>query len=138
MVSVIFRSAQRRQKLWRFSQLRLEATDAEPGQIRLQAIDDAGALTDQVFPFTAGPLGVLFLDRRDRDHSAIAPFAAQPSQEHPHQHGSIEPIGLGPSVLARDRDAAGMDDMSLNSVPGEPPAPARNRLVRLRTQQRCV
>ena len=51
----------------------------------------------------------------------MAPFAAQPSQEHPHQHGSIEPIGLGPSVLARDRDAAGMDDMSLNSVPGEPP-----------------
>jgi hypothetical protein len=95
----IFRCAQRLQKLWWLAQLRLEATDAESGQIRLQAIDDARTLADQVFPFTAGPLGVLFLDRRDRDHSAMATFATQPSQEHPHQHGGVEPIRLGPLVL---------------------------------------
>jgi hypothetical protein len=42
-------------------------------------------------------------ERRDRHHSAVAGFAAQPSQEHPHQHGGVEPIRLGPFVLARDR-----------------------------------
>jgi len=46
------------------------------GSERFQAIDDACAFADQGFPFTAGPLGVFFLDRRDRDHAAVATFAA--------------------------------------------------------------
>jgi hypothetical protein len=82
------------------SQLRLEAADAEPGQSRLYTIDDACALADQGFPFTARPLAVFFFDRRDRDHSTMAAFAAQPSQEHPHQHGCVEPIRLRLLVLA--------------------------------------
>jgi hypothetical protein len=28
----------------------------------------------------------------------MAAFAAQPSQEHPHQHGRVEPIRLGPKA----------------------------------------
>jgi hypothetical protein len=67
-------------------------------------------------------------NRRNRDHSAMATFAAQPSQEHPHQHSGVEPIRLGPLVLARDRDAARTDDVGdparegwVDPVPGQPP-----------------
>jgi hypothetical protein len=51
----------------------------------------------------------------------MAPFAAQPSQEHPHQHACVKPIRLGSFVLARDRDAARMDDVGLDPMPSQPP-----------------
>ena len=78
------------------------------------------AFADQILPLPARPLGVLFLDRRDRDHPAMAAFTAQPSQEHAHQHGGVEPICLGPLVLTRDRDAGRMDNVHLDTVPGQP------------------
>lgn len=51
----------------------------------------------------------------------MAAFTAQPAEKHAHQHGGIEPVGLGALVLARDRDAGRMDDVGLNALPSEPP-----------------
>ena len=50
----------------------------------------------------------------------MAMFAAQPTQEHPCQHGRVETIRLGSLVFPRDRNAAGMDDVHLDAVLGQP------------------
>jgi hypothetical protein len=54
------------------------------------------------------------------DNSVMTVFAVQPSQEHACQHGRVEPVCLGPLVLAGDRDAGRMDDVGLDTVPRQP------------------
>jgi hypothetical protein len=72
-------------------------------------------LSDQILPLAVRPPRVLLLDRRDRDHAAMAHPAAQPAENGAHQEFRIEAIGLRASVFARHRDAGGMDDISSTS-----------------------
>ena len=101
--------------------MRLEAADAEPRQGTLHPIDDARALADQALALAARAFGVLVLNGRDRHHPAVAALAAQPAQEHPQQHRGVEPVGLRPLVLARDRDACRMNDVHVDAARAQPP-----------------
>ena len=89
------------------------------------------ALAHQAFALAARTLGVLFLDRRDRDHPAVASLAPQPAQEHAHQHRGIQPVGLCPAVFARHRDARGMDDVHLDAASLQPPGQPKSVASRL-------
>ena len=113
--------------LRRLAQLRFEAADAEPGQSRLHAVDDPGALADQAFPLTARTPGILLRERRDRDHPAVPAFAAQPTQEHAHEQRRVQPVGSpgGARVTRRRRR---MDDVPrcrefAATAPAKPVAP---------------
>jgi hypothetical protein len=83
----------------------LEAADTESGQRRLHPVGDPVLFFHQAFAFAARTLGILFLDRRDRDHPAMSSLAPQPAQEDTHEHRGVQPVGLCPAVFARDRDA---------------------------------
>jgi hypothetical protein len=50
----------------------------------------------------------------------VPSLAAQPAQEHAHQHRRVEPVRFGPLVLARDRHARRVDDMHLDSARTQP------------------
>src|SRR6516164_1252896 len=52
-----------------------EVTNAEPGQGALHAVHKPRAFLDQALALPIGPLGVLFSDRRNAHHAAMAPFA---------------------------------------------------------------
>ena len=115
-----FRRAQRRQALRRLAQGRLEAADAQAGQGALHPVHDPGALADQALPLAARALGVLLLEGRDRGHAAVARLAAQPAQEGALEQLGVEPVGLGPPVLARDGDARRVDDVGLDAARPQP------------------
>src|SRR6266850_6512180 len=61
-----------------------------------------------------GPLGVLFGNRRDAHHTAMAPFPTQPPQEPPLQQLGVEPVGLRPAMFARYGDTPGLDHVRLH------------------------
>jgi hypothetical protein len=83
----------------------------------LHLVHDSGLLGDQILPLTVRPPRVLLLDCWDRRHAAMPSLAAQPSEKGPHQEFRIEAIGLRAPVLARHRNARGMDDVSLDIAP---------------------
>ena len=114
------RRAQRLQALRRLAQGRLEAADAQAGQGALHPVHDPGALADQALPLAARALGVLLLEGRDRGHAAVVRLAAQPAQEGALEQLGVEPVGLGPPVLARDRDARRVDDVGLDAARPQP------------------
>ena len=66
------------------------------------------ACPDQALALPVRPLGVLFGNRRDARHAAMAPFPAQPPQEPALQQLGVEPVGLGPAMLPRYGDTRGM------------------------------
>jgi len=68
----------------------------------------------------AGPLGVLFGNRRDARHAAMAPFATQSPQEPALQQRGVEPVGLRPTMLPRYGDTRGMDHMRLDPARIQP------------------
>jgi hypothetical protein len=86
--------AQSLEPLRRLAQLRFEAADAEPGQRRLQPVDQAGPFADQVLALAAWPLVVFLLERRNRRHPTMLGLAAQPAQEGTHQQRGVEPDGV--------------------------------------------
>src|SRR5260370_23137311 len=86
-----------------------EIAHAEPGQRGLHSVDDARTFPDQALALPVRPLGVLFGNRRDARHAAMAPFPAQPSQEPALQQLGVEPVGLAPAMLSRYSDTRGMD-----------------------------
>jgi hypothetical protein len=104
----------------RLRELGLERPQAEPNEGCLHAVDDPRPLADEVLALAAGAFSVLFLDRRHRDHLAVPRLTAQPAQKHPDQHLGIETVRLGPAMLARDRDARGMDDECLDASCSQP------------------
>jgi hypothetical protein len=57
-----------------------EIANAQPGQGGLHAVDDAGAISDQALAFPVWPLGILFGDRRNARHAAMASFSKQASR----------------------------------------------------------
>jgi len=50
----------------------------------------------------------------------MTPFAAPPAEEGPLQQLGVEPIGLRPAMLARDRDAVGMDHLGVDRARPQP------------------
>jgi hypothetical protein len=126
------RRAQPRRALRCLRQTRLEIADAEARQGALHAIDEAGAFADQRFALAARPPGVFRLERRDRRHLAVIAFVPQPAKEGSFQQLDIQPIGLRPAVLAPDRHARGMDDISFDAARVQPagqPEAVRARFV---------
>ena len=83
-------------------------------------VHDPRLVSDQVPPLAVRPLCVFLLGRRDRRHAAMALLAAQPAEKGAHQKLGVETIGLGAAVLARHRNAGGMDGVSLDIVRLEP------------------
>ena len=67
-----------------------------------------------------GAPGVLLLEGRDRGHAAVVRLAAQPAEEGALEQLGVEPVGLGPAVLAGDRDAGGVDDVRLDAARPQP------------------
>jgi hypothetical protein len=67
-----------------------------------------------------GALGVLLREGRYGGHLAMVPLAAQPAEKGALELLCIEPIGLGTPVLARYRDACGMNDMGLDTPRSQP------------------
>ena len=60
-------------------------------------------------------------------------LTAQPTDEHAHQKRRVEAVGLGPAMLARDRDAAGMNYMGVDPACPQPtrqPEPVATSLER--------
>ena len=114
------RRAQRLQALGRVAQRRLEAADAEAGQAALHPVHDAGALADQALALAVGAPGVLLREGRDRGHAAVVRLAAQPAEKGALEQLGVEPVGLGPPVLARDGDARRVDHVRLDAAGPQP------------------
>src|SRR4051794_4545467 len=107
--------------LWGVTQLWLEAADPKASQDSLHPVDKPGALADQGLPLAAWALGVLLVQRWDCHHAAVLGLAAQPAQKGTLEQLGVEPIRLGPPVLARDGDAVWMDHIGFD-VAGSQPA----------------
>ena len=52
---------------------------------------------------------------------AMALLAAQPAEKGAHHQFCVEPVGLGPAMLARDGDAGRVDHMGFDALPRQPP-----------------
>src|ERR1700731_4180810 len=97
-----------------------EVANAEPGEGGLYPVHNPRAFPDQALALPVRPLGVLFGNRRDARHGAMAPFPAQPPQEPALQHLGVEPVGLGPAMLPRYGDTRGMDHVRFDPARIEP------------------
>src|SRR5215472_5920006 len=101
--------------------MRFEAADAEPRQGAFDAVNDTRALPNQRLALAAWPLGVLFFQARHCDHLAVIGLAAQPTEKGALQQRRIEPVGFGPAMLARNRNAVGVDDLRVDTARPQPP-----------------
>src|ERR1700758_2698182 len=111
---------------------RAQSANPEAGKYRLDLVDDPRLLNDQILALTVRSPRVLLLDRRDRHHAAMALFATQPAEKDAHQKFRIETIGLCTPVVARHRNAGGMDDVGLNIArpqPAREPEPVAASLI---------
>ena len=97
-----------------------ELGDAVQRQQPLEPIDQAGGVGDQTVALAQRPFAVLGLGRRHRYHAAVFLLAAQPTQERALQQTQVEPVGLRPPVLPRDRHARRMDDMAFDAARLQP------------------
>src|SRR6266853_1481016 len=78
------------------------------------------ACPDQALALPVRPLGVLFGNRRDARHAAMAPFPTEPPQEPPLQHLGVEPVGFCPAMFPRYCDTRGMDHVRLDPTRTQP------------------
>jgi len=99
------RRAQRGKLLRCSAQFRIEAADAEAHQRRFHAIDDSGALANQLLAPAGRAFRTLLFQCWDRGHGAMLLLATQPTKEGTLEQPDIEPIGLRPPLLPRYRDA---------------------------------
>src|SRR5271168_3888463 len=67
-----------------------------------------------------GPLGILVLHCRDRDHLAVITLAAQPAKKGAFKQLGIEPVSLGAPMLARHRYTRCVNDVGLDAARLEP------------------
>src|SRR6202048_4479508 len=114
------RGVQGGQTFRRLAQGWFEVANAEPGQSGLYPVHNARAFPDQALALPVRPLGVLFGNRRDARHGAMAPFPPQPPQDPALQHLGVEPVGLGPAMLPRYGDTRGMDHVRFDPASLEP------------------
>lgn len=91
-----------------------EGANAEASHL----VHDPRPLSDEILPLAVRPPAVLFLSRWDRRHAAMALLATQPAEKG--THNGIEAISLRAPVLARHRDALGMDHVGLDFMPPQP------------------
>ena len=114
------------QALRRLLEFGVEIADPKPRQGPLDAVDDSGLLANEGLALAVRALGIFLCEGGDRAHLAVVPLAAQPAKEDAFQGLGVEAVGLGTPVLARHRDACGMDDVGLNLArlqpAGEPEA----------------
>src|SRR6266566_4624241 len=103
------------------AQGRPEGENAEAREDGLHLVHDPGLFADKILSFPAWPPRILLLNRRDRDHAAMALLAAQPAEKGAHQEFRIEAIGLRAPMFARYRDACGMDNINFD-IPCSKPA----------------
>ena len=104
----------------RLLQLGIEVANTEPRQCSLDAVDDSALLANEGLAFAMGALGIFLRRGRDGDHLAVLTLAAQPTKKRAFQALSVEPVGLGASVLARYRNACGMNDVDLDCARSQP------------------
>src|SRR5256885_271166 len=97
-----------------------EVANAEPGEGGLYPVHNPRAFPDQALALPVRPLGVLFGNRWDARHGAMAPFPAQPPQEPALQHLGVEPVGLGPAMLPRHGDTRGVDHVRFDPARIQP------------------
>src|SRR2546430_428486 len=90
--------------------------EAEHSERGFDPIDGPCRLGHQALPLAAWPTRVFFRHGRDRDHAAMALLATQPAEKRAHQQFRVDPVGLGPPVLAGHRDARRMDDVGLDGA----------------------
>src|SRR4029453_8460143 len=83
-------------------------------------VDDPPLLSDQALVLAVGPPGIFVLECRDRDHLAVITLAAQPAEKGAFEQLGVEPVGLGATVLTRDRYARCVNDMNLDVARPEP------------------
>jgi hypothetical protein len=55
-------------------------------------------------------------DGRDRHHPTAVRLAPQPTQQHAHQHVSVEPVGLGTPYFAWNRDTGWVDHIDFDTT----------------------
>src|SRR6476659_436326 len=108
------------QTFGRFAQGWFAVANAQPGQGGLYPVHNARAFPDQALALAVRPLGVLFGNRWDARHGAMAPFPAQPPQEPALQQLGVEPVGLGPAMLPRHGDTRGMDHVRFDPARIQP------------------
>ena len=94
--------------------------DAEARHVGFHPVDDARALCHQGLAFAPGSARVFRFDGGNRDHGAVAALATQPAQEDAQKHLGVNAVGLGPPLLARDRDRGRMDHVRLDAVALQP------------------
>src|ERR1700757_269923 len=97
-----------------------EVANAEPGEGGLYPVHNPRAFPDQALALPVRPLGVLFGNRWDARHGAMAPFPAQPPQESALQQLGVEPVGLGPAMLPRYGDTRGRDHVRFDPARIQP------------------
>src|SRR5215471_12136494 len=104
----------------RLSQVRLEAANAEPGEISFHSVDEAGDLPHKVLALTARSPCVLVCDCGHRSHAAVLWFTAQPAEKSALKELGVESIGLRPSMFARYRNARRMDHIRFDLMGAQP------------------
>src|SRR5712672_1581020 len=108
------------QTFGRLAQGWFEVANAQPGQGGLYPVHNARAFPHQAFPLPVRPLSVLFGNRWHARHAAMASLPTQPPQEPPLEQFGVQPIGLSPSMLPRNRHTRGMDHVRLYPARLEP------------------
>src|SRR5207247_11195112 len=103
--------AQRLEPLLRMSQLRIEAPDPEPDQCCLHTIDEPALLTNQALALPARSLSVLLPKAWNGSRLAVITLAPQPAHKGTLQELGVEPIRLGPPMLAPHRHPRRVDPM---------------------------
>jgi hypothetical protein len=102
------------------SQLRIEAPDPEPDQCCLHTIDEPALLTNQALALPARSLSVLLPKAWNGSRLAVITLAPQPAHKGTLHELGVEPIRLGPPMLARHGHARGVDHMRLDAPCFEP------------------
>src|ERR1700674_2353917 len=78
------------------------------------------SLSDEAVMLAVGPLGILVLHCRDRDHLAVITLAAQPAKKGAFEQLRVEPVSLGAPMLARNRYTRCVNDVGLDATRLEP------------------
>src|SRR5262249_7144435 len=92
---------------------------AQRGQQPLDAVGVLGALGLELDQLAVARAAVLLRDGGDTDAAPDLRFAIAPTDEHLHEFGDVEGIGLGPALTAVDLDGGGVDDAVVDAVVDE-------------------
>jgi hypothetical protein len=94
--------------------------NAQSRQDGADAIDDAYPICNEFCALPHTTAGVFIGLGRDRNHRAHTGFTPQPRQQRPQQEFGVNPIRLGSTRPAIDRDAGRLNDVRLDAVFRQP------------------